>query len=1017
MNHLHSLLLTTLIVGSLASAAAAEGEEVLAVLDTGIDAKHPAFSNRLVPGKDTVFPGDDDPSDERGDSHGTHAAGLTIGFGRRVSPHEARLGARIRILPVRVADAIGAVAPRDFRKGAAFAIKSGARVLNASLIFDKSEAHLLHKTFQDLARSDVLVVVPAGNQGQSLDDHPLYPALWKLPNVIVVAGFNPLTGDLWTGSNWSKTLVHIGAPAQRIAGPAIGGGTTYLTGTSQAAPQVAYAAALLRVAHPTWNAARIKATLLQRARPVPSLNAKVSCSGVLDIELALDIASLGSTPQPELDALAQVELAQAELQRLPPRDQARRITSKRDSLRWLLRANLGESRVFRAELAAEIVSPDLAEADFDVLAAAIALDPEILWSRDAALVEKIADMAREAIHLSPAERAKREAAAKKAAEEKAKQEAAAKKAAEEKAKQEAANQAPGVKHYVLQGRLSDGRSVRGTVIVTPKGNAVEVRLALRSEDAALSWTATGYMFDDRVITRGRFSTAVGLSGKLSGVESGSSLRGEHRIEQGVVRGQWTVKGAPLLSDTWRPDVKTPLLLRAQPEVLRVGQDQELALKGRSLDALGTVEPGDVDLGPGIDVQRVVSSGPSELVLRVNVAPGALPGRRSVQVGKHGAPDVLVVASRDVRRARLAAIVDRRGRALATASPHDFRGHGGVTVRVLGATKLSGLRLEVRHTAGDTVPGLREAFYARELPAAPRVATLRLRAGETLGLALAEFDGRDESSAQRLLLAGHYELVLRSATHELDRIRFVVSPPRALVIHPTAPTDFNHAGMPDMDLKGVLGQLAVLGAPHFRQLRSQTHSARDVQDALQTKVGTLLYAGHSWYSRIWFYHNRADAKTVDGHASYLSAGYQSSAVKSEGVLLPTQGKPFKDVFLAVLFGCGTGGAGPDGDPNNDPQRNLSRRLMDLGVDVVIGFSDEIPAWGAPYAFLLRFYAETAKGVDIEKAARIAAKACDSYCDYYKKRPMTETLRVFVAPNVRRPGVPLTLLPARHGNSRN
>jgi thermitase len=76
---------------------------IVAVLDTGIDASHPAFAGRLLPGRD-MMSDDDIPQDgpEAGEE-----VGLAHGHGTHVSGIIARIAPQSKLLPVRVLDVNG----------------------------------------------------------------------------------------------------------------------------------------------------------------------------------------------------------------------------------------------------------------------------------------------------------------------------------------------------------------------------------------------------------------------------------------------------------------------------------------------------------------------------------------------------------------------------------------------------------------------------------------------------------------------------------------------------------------------------------------------------------------------------------------------------------------------------------------------------------------------------------------------------------------------------------------------
>lgn len=569
--------------------------------------------------------------------------------------------------------------------------------------------------------------------------------------------------------------------------------------------------------------------------------------------------------------------------------------------------------------------------------------------------------------------------------------------------------------YVLAGEDGAGRAVEGEVVVRRVGGPrVEVALSARraGDGQALAWTATGFALEGRLVTRARLEPTAGLAGALEGDPGAEAvtLRGEHRLEEGALRGAWHLDGGGLaLSDRWTRQRREPVLLRAEPDVLVAGRGARVRLHGRDLDALGPLGPEAVDLGAGVRVTAVVARAPDALDLTVDVDADARPGRRGARVGAVAARDAVFVAGAPAAPA-LVALVDARGRSVDPDDPHDFKAHGPVEARVVGAGP--GWRVEMRDPGDDAA---RTRFYAAEGLAAPVLAAVAVPAAGADGVARVALDGRDASPARRLLLAGRYEVVLTREGGDADRLALRVAPPRALLVHPSAPRDFNAAGMPDMELEVVTRQLWPLRPPHFRLRTTQTITARELVQGLEADVSALLFVGHSWHSRLWLYHTTTDAHADDRHASYVAAAPAAvlPGVSSEAVVLPEEGKPFRDVFLAVLFGCGTAGSSPPGARRLD----LCQRLVDLGVDVVIGFEDEIPAWGAPYQFLLRFHEFAGGGADIEEAARAAAEACRTYCDAYGKRPMTETLRVVVAPGARREGAPLTLFPPRYGDAGN
>jgi subtilisin family serine protease len=250
----------------------------VAVLDTGIDAAHPVFAGRLLPGFDFVdF--DTDPS-EVGNAfthlsfgHGTHVAGLV-----------ALVAPGAKIMPLRVLDADGAGNAWVLAEAMLHAIDpdrnpvsdDGAHVINLSL-GSLSRTALLDSVgvlascaipaaivepaddFSDpgynadkqrcAALGGAVVVAAAGNDGS--DDVRQYPAAEGFYGLLSVAA-STAASRLATFSNFG-TKVDVAAPGEGITSALPGGGFGTWSGTSMAAPLAAGTAALLRAKEPALS--------------------------------------------------------------------------------------------------------------------------------------------------------------------------------------------------------------------------------------------------------------------------------------------------------------------------------------------------------------------------------------------------------------------------------------------------------------------------------------------------------------------------------------------------------------------------------------------------------------------------------------------------------------------------------------------------------------------------------------------------------------------------------------------
>ncbi len=258
----------------------------VAVLDSGVDAAHPALAGHLVRGFDFVdF--DDDPSEDgtpgdAGFGHGTHVASLV-----------AQVAPDARIMPIRVLDRHGMGNVWVLAEGLLHAVDpdglpatdDGAKVISLSL-------GTLHKTelledvidlvdCDDDADADVgeapdeddvvrcavggaaVVVSAAGNSG---DETPHYPAAEELDAALAVAASTE-TGTLAPYSTRGR-WVQLAAPGDQILGAVPGGQWAVWSGTSMATPMAAGAAALLRAAHPTWQPSEVTHRLIADAAPL-----------------------------------------------------------------------------------------------------------------------------------------------------------------------------------------------------------------------------------------------------------------------------------------------------------------------------------------------------------------------------------------------------------------------------------------------------------------------------------------------------------------------------------------------------------------------------------------------------------------------------------------------------------------------------------------------------------------------------------------------------------------------------
>ncbi|MFL5962507.1 MAG: OmpL47-type beta-barrel domain-containing protein [Gaiellaceae bacterium] len=195
----------------------------IAVLDTGVDATHPALAGHVVAGH-SAFTGFPASTDANG--HGTWMASIALAADPAA-----------RVMPVRVLNNEGLGKDSDIIKGLVWAADHDANVIAMSFAGDGYSPALQRAIDYAWSRGSV-VVAATGNSGSS---KPTYPA--GDAKVVGVSATDS-HDELWSGSNFGRDVT-LAAPGVDIVAAAAGGGTTTITGTSASAALVAGAAALL----------------------------------------------------------------------------------------------------------------------------------------------------------------------------------------------------------------------------------------------------------------------------------------------------------------------------------------------------------------------------------------------------------------------------------------------------------------------------------------------------------------------------------------------------------------------------------------------------------------------------------------------------------------------------------------------------------------------------------------------------------------------------------------------------
>lgn len=297
------------------SAGATGQDEIIAIIDTGIDTDSPEFAGRLHPDSADVA---GNGTVEAVDDHGTNVA--LVAAAARDNAGVVGIAFGSDILALR-ADQPGSCdttsdaaldgclfSDNDIADGVDRAVASGATVINISLGGSRPTASL-RTSIARAAAAGVVIVVAAGNDGDSTDaginpDEPDPFAAGLLEagggNVIIVGSVDE-NGQFSDFSNRAGTLaasfisargeavccIYDNGELQITTDPNGDRFVTLFSGTSFSAPQVAGAVALLAQAFPNLTGAEIVRILLESARDAGTVGTDaIFGTGILDIAAA-----------------------------------------------------------------------------------------------------------------------------------------------------------------------------------------------------------------------------------------------------------------------------------------------------------------------------------------------------------------------------------------------------------------------------------------------------------------------------------------------------------------------------------------------------------------------------------------------------------------------------------------------------------------------------------------------------------------------------------------------------------
>jgi subtilisin family serine protease len=286
---------------------------VVAVLDTGIDATHPAFNGVQLEQQDFTGSGNGDHQ-----SHGTHCAGTILGR----DTDDQRIGVArgvSRALIGKVLGDDGGGGSEMLFRGMQWAVDSGAQVISMSLGFDfpglvkrlvdqgwpadlatsraleayRGNLRVFDAIMETIAARGAMgsggtvVVAAAGNESKR-DQDPDYEIAVSLPaaaNDVVSVGALGEGQSGYVVARFSNTFPRLSGPGVNITSAKLGGGLSVKSGTSMACPHVAGVVALW------WQAVRDRGLPATAQNVIAQL---VATSKTDSIDPNVDVADRGT---------------------------------------------------------------------------------------------------------------------------------------------------------------------------------------------------------------------------------------------------------------------------------------------------------------------------------------------------------------------------------------------------------------------------------------------------------------------------------------------------------------------------------------------------------------------------------------------------------------------------------------------------------------------------------------------------------------------------------------------------
>lgn len=266
----------------------------IAVIDSGIDARHPELANAIADSFDALG------SKDGPHVHGTGIAGAIVAHARLMGSAPAA-----RILAIRAFGTTPNGAESNsfvVLKGLDYAVAHGAQIVNMS--FAGPLDALIERGIAAAAARDIVMVAASGNAGPK--SPPLYPA--ANANVIAVSATDA-QDRLFAASNRGNYIA-VSAPGVDIFLPAPDEKYQMTSGTSFSAAYISGLAALMLERNPALKPGEVRAILMKTARDLGSPGRDdLFGAGEADAYAAVSAATAPSVPVVATSGAASVEKA------------------------------------------------------------------------------------------------------------------------------------------------------------------------------------------------------------------------------------------------------------------------------------------------------------------------------------------------------------------------------------------------------------------------------------------------------------------------------------------------------------------------------------------------------------------------------------------------------------------------------------------------------------------------------------------------------------------------------------